>query len=66
MLQPNDNGHGGHPGQRFGKLEFVRVDPATTPARDHSFDARGRMACAGNDDDCATWLHERLTACTND
>ncbi len=66
MHQPNDSETSGDATRRFRKLEFVVAHPTANPARDHPFETSGWKGPAGSDDDCAVWLHERLTACYND
>lgn len=66
MSQPNfDETAGSNSASRLGKLAFVVGEANEARAASESDHANSPCE-AGNDDECAQWVHARLTACYND
>lgn len=67
MFQPNfDETVGGNSSARLGKLAFVVSEATEARAAASPSDHANNPCETGNDDECAKWVHARLTACYND
>lgn len=67
MFQPNfDETAGSNSASRLGKLAFVVREATEARAAASPSDRANNPGETGNDDECAKWVHARLTACYND